>query len=137
MSRRPGNVSAHSSKRGSAKGADPLSTKGLPKSLSQEARIFDISQDAIFLWRQPGGIQFWNKGATELYGYTEKQALGKASYALLKTKFPISRSALEALLQAKASWEGELRQETRDRREIFVSARLRLISAPGDKMLVL
>ena len=137
MSHRPANGAAHVLNRASSRKGRSSAPTELAKSLSQQAQVFDISQDAIFLWRKPGGIQFWSKGATDLYGYSEKQALGKVSHLLLKTKFPLSGRELKSILQSKGSWEGELRQVTRDRREIFVSARLQLISERGGKMLVL
>ena len=55
----------------------------------QQSQIFDITQDAIFLWHQPGGIEFWNKGAAELYGYTESEAIGRVSHELLRTQTPV------------------------------------------------
>src|SRR6187549_3728389 len=56
--------------------------------LLQQSQIFDIAQDAIFLWREPGGIEFWNKGANELYGYREAEVLGRPPADLLKTRAP-------------------------------------------------
>jgi PAS domain S-box-containing protein len=136
MTRSPKKVARWPANRVPPKAAGRSRTKPL-ESIIEQARIFDISQDAIFLWQKPGGIQFWNKGAIDLYGYPEREALGKDSHQLLKTKFPISRTKLIATLRGKGSWEGELRQRTRDRREIIVSARLQLIPGSGKKLLVL
>lgn len=137
MTRPPKKVVTRPSDRSSSHPSRPSSGSSPVKSIIQQARVFDISQDAIFLWQSPGGIQFWNKGATDLYGYSERETLGKVSHQLLKTKFPISRQELIAALRTKGSWEGELRQRTRDRREIIVSARLQLIPDSGKKLLVL
>ena len=116
----------------SAGRGDPSASRTLLPS-----QIFDISQDAIFLWRKPDGIQFWNRGAAELYGYTEKEALGRASHELLQTKFPIPLREVEEKLRTNRSWQGELRHRTRGGRELIVSSRFQLVSKDGDAMLVL
>ena len=103
----------------------------------QQARIFDITQDAIFLWREPGGIEFWNKGAAELYGYTEEEARGRVSYELLRTKMPVPWSEIQDALRTKGSWQGELGHYTRDNREIVVSTRFQLVPQSGKGMLIL
>ncbi len=101
------------------------------------AQILDISQDAIFLWRKPGGIEFWNRGAADLYGYSESEALGSTSAKLLHTQFPVSWALVEKQLRARGSWQGELRQRTRGDREIVVSARFQLMPKAGKGMLIL
>ena len=105
--------------------------------LLQRSQLFDISQDAIFLWRKPGGIEFWNKGATDLYGFKQKEALGHAAHRLLQTKFPGSWEEIQKELRTRGSWQGDLRQFTRDGREVIVSARLQLIPDFGKGILVL
>ncbi len=105
--------------------------------LLQQSRVFDISQDAIFLWREPGGIEFWNKGAAELYGYSEEEALGRASHELLKTQFPIPLTEVERELATHGSWRGELRHQTRDGKDMVVSSRFQIVPQSGKGMLVL
>jgi PAS domain S-box-containing protein len=103
----------------------------------EQARIFDISQDSIFLWRKPGGIEFWNRGATELYGFKPPEALGRVPHELLRTKFPQPLEEIEDELLAHGSWHGELRHIMSDGREIIVFSRIQLVSHSGKDMLVL
>jgi PAS domain S-box-containing protein len=105
--------------------------------LLRQSQIFDIAQDAIFLWSEPGGIQFWNRGARELYGFTSKEAVGRGSHELLRTKFPISLAELEEELRQTGSWEGELHHWTRGGTEIVVSSRLQLVPHDSKGLLVL
>ena len=105
--------------------------------LSEQLRLFDISQDAIFLWRDPGGIQFWNRGSVETYGYTQKEALGRESHQLLQTRFPVPLSEIKGTLGSTGSWAGELRHTTRGGKELIVSSRLQLIGRRSDEFLVL
>ena len=107
------------------------------KRLLRQAQILDISQDAIFLWRDPGGVEFWNKGAAELYGYKEKEALGAVSQKLLQTQFPVPWPEIERELRSRGSWRGELRQRTRAGQEIVVSARFQLFPQSGKGLCVL
>ena len=108
-----------------------------PETLLQHSQVFDISQDAIFLWREPGGIQFWNRGAAELYGYTEKEALGRVSHRLLQTEFPIPLPQVEEQLRSTGSWRGELRQRTRGGEEVIVSSRFQVVPHQGEGLVVL
>jgi PAS domain-containing protein len=42
--------------------------KRAEQALQRQAGLIELSFDAILVWRQPGGIEFWNKSATTLYG---------------------------------------------------------------------
>jgi PAS domain-containing protein len=44
--------------------------------------------DAIFVWSKEGGIHFWSKGATQLYGYKSSEVQGIVPHELFKTGFP-------------------------------------------------
>ena len=105
--------------------------------LREYFRLIDISQDAIFLWRQPGGIELWSKGAAELYGYTEKEARGKRSHDLLKTTPSVPWEEIEKQLREQGSWNGQLRHVTRDGRTLIVSSRLHLLPSKDRTLLVL
>jgi two-component system, LuxR family, sensor kinase FixL len=128
----------HLARRASAS-AVPPSAPHLPdvQKLLQQSQIFDITQDAIFLWRAPGGIEFWNKGAAELYGYTEDEARGRVSHELLRTQAPVPWPEIENQLRKQGSWHGKIRQCTRDKREIVVSARFQRVPQSGKGMLIL
>jgi len=105
--------------------------------LKEHAHLFDISQDAIFLWRQPGGIEFWNKGAVDLYGYTEQEVRGRISHNLLKTTHPVPWSEIERRIRERASWRGQLRHVARDGRIVTVESRHQLISSKKGMLLIL
>src|ERR1051325_6090992 len=48
--------------------ARQASTRGLQKS-EEQAKLLDLAQDAILSLRLDGTIEFWNRGAQEIYGY--------------------------------------------------------------------
>jgi len=67
-------------------------------------------------------IIFWNKGAEDLYGWTEAEALGKVSHDLLQTLFPEPLAKIEATLMADAAWQGELTHVTREGKSLVVES---------------
>lgn len=105
--------------------------------LQRQAGLIDLSFDAILVWRQPGGVEFWNKGATLLYGFEAQEALGKVTRDLLQTRHPRPWEEIEAELRERGFWEGELRHITKAGEEVFVASRYQLVSDNSDTMLVL
>ena len=116
---------------------DITERKRAEKALQQQAGLIDLSFDAIFVWRQPGGIEFWNKGAALLYGFEKKEALGKTSHKLLQSRCSDPWDRIEARLRERGFWEGEVRHVTKEGREVFVSSRHQLVADKDGAMLIL
>src|SRR4029077_16962304 len=55
-------------------------------SLQQQADLLEQSFDAIFTWEVGNQINYWNRGAEQLYGFTKAEAIGKSSHELLRTE---------------------------------------------------
>ncbi|MGO9019543.1 MAG: PAS domain S-box protein [Syntrophobacteraceae bacterium] len=96
--------------------------------LKRQAELLHLSYDAIVVWRRGGPIETWNKGAEELYGYSQEEAVGRVTHDLLKTIHPEPWPQIEAKLREHKFWEGEHRHLTREGREVIVSARHQLVS---------
>jgi two-component system, chemotaxis family, CheB/CheR fusion protein len=95
--------------------------------LGQEKRLVDLSRDPIFVWDFDGGIVEWNRGSEELYGYSKEEAIGRSKEQLLDTTVPGSSfNELKSRLIKEGSWAGELRQRTKEGRELTVESRLQL-----------
>ena len=56
--------------------------------VSRELAEFTLQGGAVIVRDLDGTIRFWNQGATELYGWSRDEAVGKSSHALLRTQFP-------------------------------------------------
>jgi PAS domain S-box-containing protein len=68
-------------------------------------------------------IQYWNRGAQELYGWSEKEAIGRHSLELLQTIFPTPLADIRAELLRTDRWEGELRNSKAEGTEMVVASR--------------
>ncbi len=95
--------------------------------VQRQAELQRLSFDAIIVWRLEGGIESWNLGAEQLYGYAESEALGRVTHELIKSVHPKPWSGIEPELRANGFWEGEIRHHTKDGREVIVWARKRFL----------
>jgi PAS domain S-box-containing protein len=91
--------------------------------LRRQADLLDQSHDAIFVWKVPGGITYWSRGAEELYGYTQEEAIGRVSHELLRTRADVPVTEIEAQITTAGRWRGELKHTTRDGRTVIVESR--------------
>ena len=76
--------------------------------LAQQARLLDLSSDAIIVRSLENRILFWNHGAERLYGWKAEEVLGKDLQKLLKIRFPKLLSEINQELSQNGNWSGEL-----------------------------
>ncbi len=95
--------------------------------LKRQAAMLNVSNEAIFTWNYNSGILSWNQGAERLYGYTAEEAIGRISYELLNTEFPIELKKFKEILLIEKMWTGEITHTTKDGQEIIVESRFQLI----------
>jgi PAS domain S-box-containing protein len=93
------------------------------EALQERARLLDLTHDSIFVRNLDGVIQYWNRGAEELYGWSREEAQGKVTHQLLQTGFPVPFPAITEELLRTGRWEGELRHRRRDGTEVLVASR--------------
>jgi PAS domain S-box-containing protein len=91
------------------------------------ASLLTLSYEPMFAWRLDGPIEFWNRGAQRLYGYSSDEAVGCTTHALLLTKFPAEFAEVRAHLRNQRHWSGELRHTCKDGREVIVDCRMQLL----------
>ncbi len=92
-----------------------------------QADLINLAHDAILVRDPVGRVISWNRGAEELYGWTEQEALGHLTDSLLKTRFPVSRATIDTLLEQAGQWEGELTHTRRDGQPVLVESRQLLV----------
>ncbi|MGO9307820.1 MAG: response regulator, partial [Spirochaetia bacterium] len=93
------------------------------EALRQQAELLKLSFDAIIVWRVGGGIESWNRGAEELYGYSEPEARGRKVNELLNAPGPDYWRKVEESIRTHGEWFGEIEHTTKDGRVVTVSSR--------------
>ncbi|MDB6112687.1 MAG: Hybrid sensor histidine kinase/response regulator [Pedosphaera sp.] len=95
--------------------------------IHEQATLLDLAHDAIFVQDLEGRIQFWNKGAERLYGWTAREAAGTSIVQLLSPDGGASSRAAEKVLLEQGEWSGELRKRTKGGQEVIVDSRWTLL----------
>jgi PAS domain S-box-containing protein len=90
---------------------------------TQQASLLNLTHDTIFVRDLNDIITYWNRGAAELFGWTEDQAVGKDSHQLLQTDFPVPKDEVREELLRTGRWEGELQKTKADGSRVFVASR--------------
>ncbi|MGF7118362.1 sensor histidine kinase [Methanobacterium oryzae] len=93
------------------------------KDIKRQAKLLNLTRDAIFVRNLDNKITFWNKGSEETYGWSEGEVLGKVIYELLQAEYPKQLDEIQAAVLNYGQWNGELRHKKRDGTPIVVLSR--------------
>jgi PAS domain S-box-containing protein len=85
--------------------------------------LLDLAQDAILSLSLTGVVEFWNKGAEQMYGWRAAEALGRISHEILQTEFPQPRRDIERALLERGAWQGDLVHTTKNGHKVVVLSR--------------
>jgi two-component system, cell cycle sensor histidine kinase and response regulator CckA len=111
---------------GLAVNRDITARKRAEKKIQEQVSLLELAHDAIFVRSLDEKIQYWNKGAEQLYGWTAEEAIdgdfGKMAYND-RTPFEVAKK----LLLEEENWSGEVRKLTKARREVVVASRWTLV----------
>lgn len=99
--------------------------------LTEQAALLEQAWDGIIVRVEPGPIQYWNRGAEKLYGWSREEALGQVTHELLRTQFPEPFSEIVERTRKERSWQGELVHTRKDGTQITVLSRW--VMLPGDE----
>jgi PAS domain S-box-containing protein len=106
--------------------------------LREQARLLDLTHDAIFVRDMNGVITYWNRGAEALFGWKEAEAVGKEASWLLRTGSATPPETAFKGLDSSGHWEGELVRSRKDRTEVSVASRWSLErNARGEPVAIL
>jgi two-component system cell cycle sensor histidine kinase/response regulator CckA len=106
-----------------------IQRKQAEERIREQATLLDNAQEAIGVRSLEHSLIYWNKGAEHLYGWTAEEAIGKNPVEFLfkdKEEPPQLIEAKRSVLE-KGEWAGELRQITKDERDVIVESHWTLI----------
>lgn len=94
--------------------------KRAEEEMRQQASLLNLAP--VLVRDLQSRIVLWTSGAQAIYGYTEKEALGRVSHELMSTEFPRPVSEIEEILKDHGSWKGELTHKRRDGEPVVVAS---------------
>ena len=95
----------------------------MTQSLRAQAGLLDLTHDAVFLRDRHNVIRYWNRAASDTYGFSAEEAIGRTADELLHTRLQLPPEDLWHELETTDRWEGELVHTRRDGSEIIVASR--------------
>ncbi|AFY82787.1 hybrid sensor histidine kinase/response regulator [Oscillatoria acuminata] len=112
---------------------DITDRKRVEEQVRQQAALLDIATDAIWVKDLNQTIQFWNKGAEKLYGWTREEASAQSSSRLFEVKSAEELNRIEQTVLTTGEWHGELEQITKAGKSITVASRQTLVRDDRDR----
>ena len=109
---------------------DITEQKQTERRLVEQARLLDLTNDAIIVRDPQNRIAYWNRGAEEMYGFSATEALGKITHELLQTAHPENYKSIQKQLERANHWSGELVHTRKDGKTITVFSRWSLDRDP-------
>jgi PAS domain S-box-containing protein len=106
---------------------DITERKRAEEQLREQATLLDNAQDAILVRDLDDKFLFWNKGAERIYGWPASEVIARDLKDIIYKNSLSQFSEAKRATLSNGEWQGELRQVTRDGREIVVESRWTLV----------
>ena len=91
--------------------------------IREQAALLDKAQDAIFVYDLASRITYWNQSAERVYGWNSSEALNTEVEEILGSAEGSGLAEVRQVVLDKGEWSGQLRQKTKDGRDITVESR--------------
>jgi PAS domain S-box-containing protein len=95
--------------------------------LREQAALLDHATDAIIVQDLQGVVLYWNMGAERMYGWLGAEAKGKNVRDLLYRQSLPQYQVAKSTLLGEGYWSGEIRQQTKDGKEIIAEGHWTLV----------
>ena len=102
---------------------DITEQKRIERQLREQASLLTITTDAIIVTDINQIIMYWNPGAERLYGWEASSVIGKNINNLLAIEKEHIGKKIWGHVLAEGEWRGELKQKTKEDKEIIVDSR--------------
>src|SRR5262245_15608152 len=97
--------------------------KRTQRRLVDQARLLDLTNDAIIVRDARNRIVYWNRGAEQMYAFSATEARGQIGHKLLRTEHPENIKSIRKCLERDNRWSGELVHTRKDGKTITVYSR--------------
>lgn len=105
---------------------DQTESKKAEMVLSYQAKLLSDISDAVIATNRDMEITSWNRAATELYGWTEKEVLGKPIDSVVRTNFEKKDQKITLeVFKSKGEWSGEVIQFNKNSEPINILSSVR------------
>ncbi|AMV44297.1 PAS domain-containing sensor histidine kinase [Paraburkholderia caribensis] len=91
--------------------------------LQKQVDLLNLTHDAIVVYGLDGRVSFWSRGAERLYGWREKEAIGREFHELTRTGSALPIPDLIKKTLADGNWQGELTRTRKDGETVVTSSR--------------
>jgi PAS domain S-box-containing protein len=92
-----------------------------------QAHLLDLATDAIIIRDLDDRVTYWNRGAEQIYGWLEAEAVGQTERDLLRPVFSEPEEQIAASYHAADRWAGEIVQTRRDGSQVTVASHWTLL----------
>ena len=117
---------------------DITERKRAEEQLIEQAALLDQSHEAIVVRDLDNRIRYWGRGDERLYGWTAEEVIGRPVQELIYRENLSQLEEATRIVIEKGAWDGEIRQFTKDGREVIVEGHWTLVrDAEGNPKTIL
>ena len=95
--------------------------------LREQATLLENARDAIIVKDLDDNILFWNDSAERIYGWPKAEVTGRNIEDIINKGGTVQFIQAKQKVNDEGEWQGELRQSTKDGKEIVVESRWTLV----------
>lgn len=100
--------------------------------LNERSELLDNAQDAIYVLDMSARILYWSKGAERMFGWTQKELIGREIGDVFPDIRDLARQALEQVAK-QGRWSGEVSKRDRHGNQLTLASRCtRVGGSDGD-----
>jgi PAS domain S-box-containing protein len=107
-------------------GTDLREEKEAQRKIAEQAALLEQATDAILVQDLEGRVQYWNKSAEQVFGWTAAEIAGERVQEFIYGELEAFESAMAGVLR-DGSWAGDVTKITREGRQVTVEDRWTLL----------
>ncbi len=111
---------------------DITALKEAQEHIRNQAALLDKASDAIIVQDLQHQVQYWNKSAERIYGWTAAEIVGKNAVGLIYRDISAFQKALQEVL-GQGSWKGGIKQKRKDGTTILMETSFTLVRDGQDQ----